>query len=446
MSVLTDTVVRRALITTISVVACCCYTSALADIEDATAKESPARDPALEALERRIGALEEANKQLAAERAAERAERKKAPVVKAAPGAGLSVGTADGKFTLQIRARAVIRETVFAPYKAPTTNEINVKTLRLYFQGNVLLPDLRYFIQLALSPNDFEAGNPSPIYDAFVDWGKWRFVKLRLGQYFVPFDRARTIREFALQLVDRQQVVQELTLDRDVGLTVYSNEVARGRLGYYVGIYGGEGRNRFGGQNPGFLYVMRLVVRPWGDFDDEIEGDLERLRRPRLAIGIAGAYNQNALRTRSTIGTNFTLGDNSYIHGAADLVFKFAGFSLLSEFVVRKALWNNRTGVDAMMNPITEWSRSGYGYIVQAGMMVHRLVEVAARWDHLFAFADTDPALVRTVATIGKQAGVGLNLYLNGHLFKFQTDYFYQFGDIAENGNHLFRIQLDATF
>jgi len=341
-----------------------------------------------------------------------------------------------------------VRETVIVPYNAPVTNELNVKTLRLYAFGNVLVPELKYFIQLALANGDFESGNPSPIFDAFVEYSRWRDVHLRVGQYFVPFDRARTIREFALQLVDRQQVVQELTLDRDVGVTAYSNDVGglRGRLGYFVGIFGGEGKNRIGGQVPGFLYVARIVVRPWGQFDDDQEGDLERLRRPRMAIGFAGAYNQASQRARSTTGNTYTLGGFDYVHGAADLVFKFAGFSLLAELVVRRGLQNNRMGTDAQMNPITEWSRSGYGYFVQAGMMVHRLVEVAARWDQLFAWSDTDPTLVKLVADGGKQVGAGLNLYLNGHLFKFQTDYFYQFGDVAANGRHQVRLQLDATF
>jgi hypothetical protein len=398
-------------------------------------------DAALAALQRRVEALEQANQKLAA-------ERKRAPTVTLAPGAGFSITTSDGRFSFGMRARSVVRDTVTVPPNAPTTNELLVKTLRLFAFGNVLDPELKYFIQLAFANGDFEAGNPSPIFDAFVEYGRWRDVRLRVGQYFVPFDRARTIREFALQFVDRQQVVQELALDRDVGLTAYSNDVGglRGRLGYAVGIFAGEGKNRFGGQSPGFLYVARFIIRPWGNFDDDQEGDLERLRRPRMAIGLAGAFNQAAVRSRSTTGSTFSLGGYDYVHGAADLVFKFAGFSLLTEFLVRRALWNNRVGVDDRMMPLTEWSRSAYGYLVQAGMMVHRLVEVAGRWEQLFAWPDTDPALVKLVSDAGHQVGGGLNLYLNGHLFKFQADYFYQFGDIPSNGRHQVRVQLDTTF
>ena len=46
----------------------------------------------------------------------------------------------------------------------------------------------------------------------------------------------------------------------------------------------------------------------------------------------------------------------------------------------------------------------------------------------------------------GRQLGGGVNLYLNGHFFKVQADYFYQFGDDIGTGRHVARLQLDATF
>lgn len=374
-------------------------------------------------------------------------EKKKGVSVSAAPGKGLTVTTNDGRFGLTVRARAQLRETL-ARDKDKTTHEINVKTLRLVTQGHVLTTDLKYNLQLAFGTNDFETGNASPIFDAFVDYTRVRDLHVRAGQYFVPFDRARTIREFALQLVDRQQVVQELTLDRDVGLMLYSNDLGglNGLLGYHLFVGGGEGRNRFGGQATGGIYVARLVLRPWGAFDEEQEGDLQRLPKPRLAIGVAGAYNQGTNRQRSTTGNALTLGTLDYRHAAADVVFKHSGFSFLGEAVVRTAGRDFIEGTNASGATVREYSRSGWGYFLQAGMMVSPIVEVAARWDHLFALGGTDPALVTQVTTQGRQVGGGLNVYLNGHAFKLQTDYFYIFGREHSAGRHLARLQLDASF
>ncbi len=67
-------------------------------------------------------------------------------VVTAAPGKGLTVRAGDG-FAMTVRARLQLRDTISAATK--TTNEINIRTVRLLTQGHVLTPDLRYVVQLA---------------------------------------------------------------------------------------------------------------------------------------------------------------------------------------------------------------------------------------------------------------------------------------------------------
>ena len=364
----------------------------------------------------------------------------------AVPGKGLTVTALDDRFAVNLRGRIQLRNT-FTHTEEADTNEINVRTVRLSLSGHVLVPELKYAVQLAFGTNDFDRDNPSPVFDAYVEYTRLRDLNVRVGQFFVPFDRARTVREFALQLVDRQQVVQELTLDRDVGVMLYSNDLlgTRGILSYNLFVGGGEGRNRFGGQAMGPLTVLRLTVRPFGPFDDDREGDLQRLPRPRVALGFAGGYNLQTNRQRSTYGATLALGTFDYSHAAADLVFKYRGFSLLTEVVVRKASRALLSGeVDG--EPVQEASRSGWGYFVQGGFMLTDMLEVAARWDRLQAFPGTDPALVQLVADQGNQVGAGANLYLNEHALKLQVDYARFFGDDSPRARDLVRLQLDATF
>jgi hypothetical protein len=396
----------------------------------------------LERLEKANRALEEKLEQAQKVSAAAEAERKanKGATVSAAPGRGFNVTTADNRFSMTVRARAQIRDTIGIDNANNVTNEIAARAARVWFQGHILVPELAYNIQLGLSANDIQVvGNGSPLLDAFIEYNKLRDLNVRIGQYFVPFDRARTIRELALQFVDRQQPIQELTLDRDIGIMFSSQNLfgSRGILAYHLFIGGGEGRNAFGTQSIGFLYVLRLVVRPWGAFDDDMEGDLARLRRPRMAIGLAGAYNQGTNRQKSTFGTILQGGGIDYGHAAADLAFKYGGFSLLAEVVYRQAL-QDRIG--------TEYSRSGWGWFVQAGQMVHRWVEIVARYDQMYAFDGTDPAFIKLVQDQGQSAVAGFNVYLNGHQLKIQTGYSYVFGYDPDKGRHLIQLQLDATF
>lgn len=363
----------------------------------------------------------------------------------AAPGRGLVLTVGDA-FSLSLRPRVQIRDTVLIHSDSPTTNEINVKTIRLWIMGHVLSKNLQYGIQLAFGAADL-AESPSPVLDAYVDYLRLRDLHIRIGQYFVPLDRARTTFEYALQLPDRGGMVNELALDRDVGITLSSQDLfgSRGILGYSLGIYGGEGKNHLGGAGVGFLYVGRITITPWGPFDDFLEGDVQRIKKPRLAIGVGGAYNQSTNRQKSTFGTVLTLGTFDYGHAAADLVFKYGGFAVMAEVLYRQS---RQGSLSALVNgvEVREWSRSAIGYLVQAGMMVHRRVEVVARYDDLRAIGQTDPALIALAATAGKEINGGLNVFVNGHAFKFQADYQYLFGDSIRTGRHGMQLQLEASF
>ncbi|WP_437574565.1 porin [Sorangium sp. So ce887] len=417
---------------------------------------------AVEQLSRRVAELEQQQRALEERLAAERraAAEKEAGAgqkqeakdkgggvkVTAAPGKGFTVRAADDSFSSTIRARVQIRETLTHTAE-DDTNEINIKTVRLTTSGHVVSPDLKYNVQLAFGGNDFEKDSASPVFDAFVEYTGIRDLNVRVGQFLTPFNRARTLREVSLQQTERPIAVRELNLDRDVGLMFSSPDLfgLGGKLSYNLFVGGGEGRNRFGGQKHGPLAVARLAVHPFGAFDDDQDGDLKREAKPRLAVGVTGAYNHQTNRQNSTFGTTLSLGAADYLHGAADLVFKYAGFSLSAEAVVRHAERDSFEGeIDGA--PARQWTRSGYGYFVQSGFLLTERVEVAARWDQIFAERGTDPKLVELVDTQGKQVGGGLNYYLNGYALKLQGDYFYIFGNDASEGRHVGRLQLDATF
>jgi phosphate-selective porin OprO and OprP len=367
-----------------------------------------------------------------------------AATITAEPGRGILIQAGE-RYSLGLMARVQMRETLQHTGDI-NSNEANIKTLRLVVYGNMLAPELRYTFQLAFGRDDFDTNSGYPLLDAFVDWTRWRDLNIRAGQFFVPFDRARTLRESALQFVERQQVVHELALDRDVGVMLSSTDLfgLGEKLGYQFFLGGGDGRNRFEAYRPWPLSVLRLTFKPFGSFDDDQEGDLTRANRPRLAMGVAGAYNPHTSRINSNFGTAFTAGTTTYRHLAADVVFKYRGFSLLAETLWRRA---SADVIEGTVNGalVREATRSGYGYFVQGGMMVTPQLELAVRCEELRALRGTDPAFVRTVQTQGTQVGSGVNLYLNGHAFKVQGEYSYLFG-LVGTPQHFVRVQLDASF
>lgn len=309
--------------------------------------------------------------------------------------------SADGTSALQVGGPVQLRETLLLPAdpeEGPQPEaELGprVQTVRVLLMGHSLSPALGYTLQLAVAPNDYRDGAPSPIFDAFLHLRLGERAHLRVGQQFVQFDRARTIREFALQLPDRQRSVAELNLDRDIGATLFLDELGGddAPLSLKLGVFGGGGSNLIETKEPGALLVARVELRPLGPFDDDSEGDLARSPTPKLALGLAAARDQNTNRARSTHGPTFAAGTVDTSHYDADLVFKWRGFSLLAEGIARLADEDVQQVNDEEGAPLTLTARSGVGAFAQPAMMLSARLELAGRYGRLWARETADPAL-----------------------------------------------------
>ncbi len=368
------------------------------------------------------------------------------------PGSGVTADFGDS-FSLNLKARLQVRYQLDAAAPDATgarelTQTVSLGTARLYFGGHAFTRDFTYLVQLALAPRDYRDGATSPVYDAYIDY-KWkRDLSFKLGQYFVPFDRLRTIREFALQMADRPRVVSELTLDRDVGLTLYSDHFL-GKdsiVAYRLGAFGGGGMNLATGKQPGVLAVGRLELRPLGAIDDDQEGDLTHHERPGLALGVAGAANWNTNRQRSTTGATFAAGVTDYYQFAADLVFKWHGFAFEAEYVMRGASSDVIVSTDPTVP--NDYTQSGQGWILQASYDLPINLEFVGRLSELYARPGTDPAFASLIAATGQELGGGINYYLNGHKLKVQADYIARMpsGFVFDQAQQVAHLQVDATF
>lgn len=366
--------------------------------------------------------------------------------VEAEFGRGVTIRSADDRFSLNLRARIQIRGSVLTHPGDPESpaTEFAVRRARLLFRGHALTKDLTYTLQLGLSNQDTEPDLRIPVRDAYLEYVALRDLSVRAGQMKVPFGRQRVTSSSAMEMVDRSIVVTELNLDRDVGVLLFSKDLfGLGKhLGYSVGVFGGDGRNRLA-EERGVLSVARLEIWPFGAFDDYSEGDLKRLSTPRLALGLGGAYNQNSPRPRSTTGTPYLLGGVDYLHLAADAHFKWYGFSLVTEGLYRNSADLLHVGAaPASGGPAPrEFSRSAAGYYVQAGQMLTERVQATARWGELWPLRPTDPALLRA-----RELGGGLSYYFFEHALKLQADYFYLFGDALRGGRHQARLQVQLYF
>jgi hypothetical protein len=391
----------------------------------------------LDAMERERAAFDDVRQRLDA------LERRQAALAQAQRGDWTSVPMADGvrvtpggvvfrspgnRFLLRpgLRLQSVyeadLATTGPADSARPNSSAFALTHAELLFEGHAFSPRLEYRFEL-----DFAETLPQIAKDAFLQWRVGPSLAVRAGQFKVPYGLETQYWNALLEFVDVSQATAAFTLGRDVGLEVVGRPLA-GRLQYQVAAFNGPRgpcpRNIDGLKcdQVDLAYAARVVAAPFGPLPAH-EGDLEGEARPRLAVGVSGAYQllPTDVRLRSDV-PNAPLDvdqdgrvDNvGVLQGAVELRALWRGASLQAEWFGRR----EDPGAGAP-------NRSYFGVYGQAGYFViaHHLQLVArvGRTDlPLYGFSAADRLLRGTETT--EEVG-GVNAYLRGHDVKLQVDY-----------------------
>lgn len=344
------------------------------------------------------------------------------------PGRGFTAKSADGDFALNLGARAQFLYSLLHENADGGTTEhsMQIRRARLALTGNMFDPNVKYKMELAVSPRDQNttdgAVTTTSLLDFYADFAHVRDLSLRLGQYKVPFNRQRVISSGALQLVDRSIANAEFNVDRDIGLDLRSEDfLGLEALRYYLGVYPGGGRNSFQTEETWHMfYLGRVEVLPFGDFSDYVEADFERTG-PRLSLGLAYAHIDDAPLNRGVLGAAAADGGSTdFDIFEADVMFKFAGLSILSEFFWRDGERNpGNTPDDDGMLTISP-TRDGIGWFIQSGYLLPRMpVELALRYSMIDGKDDAG----ENGLTDSEEYVAGASYYFAHHQLKLQADY-----------------------
>lgn len=356
-------------------------------------------------------------------------------------GKGIKFTSQDGTFAAKMGFRF---QTLYIGELNSTSNSYEDKMLirrsRLKFDGFAFKPNLKYKVELALSNRDTRSGQidesgdtPNIILDAVMMWEFSDGWSLWWGQTKLPGNRERVISSQKLQFVDRSLVNARFNLDRDKGIQLH-HKSDDGKFKQALAISMGEGRNIIE-NNPGKGYQLtgRLEFLPMGSFTgkgDYFGSDLERESSPKLSIGLTGDLNNNATRVRGNLGGFNTDVDGNYLTNDlksvfVDMMFKYDGFSAMSEFASRSTS-NTNNGFG-----------TGTGFVAQAGYLFPSNWEIAARY--------TD--INRSAASALKdqtEYTLGVSRYIIGHSLKIQSDISYQ--ELAGDKLYIFRVQTELAF
>lgn len=310
--------------------------------------------------------------------------------------------------------------------------EFRVRRLRLKMEGFVYNPKLTYKVQLSFSRGDMDwdmtqesTVNTSVniVRDAVIYYEPVKNLKFGFGQTKLPGNRQRVISSGDQQFADRSIVNATFTIDRDFGFFgAYKSK--------YFAVLGsltsGEGRNS-NSSNSGLSYTGRVEALPLGSFTDKNdyqEGDLEREQKPKLSIGASYNFNDDAVRAGGQLGRDlYTKTDMTTC--SLDLLFKYKGFALYSEFMQRNC-----------SKPITYTSDSlsiqpvytGFGFLQQVSYLFKSNWEIALRYAEITPFSSVydDPAFPGINLKKNQEFQLGVTKYIYGHRVKVQGNLLYQ--------------------
>ncbi|MBT8219805.1 MAG: OprO/OprP family phosphate-selective porin [Bacteroidia bacterium] len=330
------------------------------------------------------------------------------------------------------------------------SSQFLVRRARLKWGGFALSPKLEYKVELGLSNRDIsvnsEDGNTRDGSRIILDMVlKWKFAKnwaLWVGQTKLPGNRERVISSANLQFVDRSLVNSRFNIDRDAGIQL-RGKMMLGESAYIspsFAISQGEGRNITSNNFGGYNYTVHLDILPTGKFagkGDYVAADLEREETPKIAFGLTYDYNDGAVRQGGQLGSFVYNDQNVYAENSlssfiADMIFKYRGLSIASEYATRSA--------DLDLQNLSRGFRTGDGFVVQAGYVFPSNIEISGRYttirrdNDLSGISDTN------------EITFGLSRYIVKHSLKVQTDISKITAPGESDGDIRFRAQVEMQF
>ncbi len=360
---------------------------------------------------------------------------------------GLGFATPDSSYSINIRFRMqerALMTTASESDLSPETFEMRTRRCRLSFTGHMYNTKWSYYLQLSFSRGDMDWSvtdastqnvSPNVVRDAMVFYKPIKNLTLGFGQTKLPGNRQRVVSSGSLQFYDRSPVNANLTLDRDFGFFgTYKTHMGKAVTYFKAAVTSGEGRNS-NLSNAGLAYTGRLEVLPFGDFTDGgdyFEGDVVREKKPKLSI--AGGYHLNdmAVRTQGQLGKDL-YSPRTYQSYLADVLFKYHGFAISSEYILRESIGSPITKSSTSTSTISLLAGSGLNTQISYCFKSH--YEIAVR----YSTVSPDKAATSSFKE-NQQYGIGITKYMMRHKLKTQFNLFYN------HDNDLFKVKETKNF
>lgn len=271
--------------------------------------------------------------------------------------------------------------------------------------------------------------------DAWVNWHRFPQAQIKLGQMKAPFGLEQISSDTKLFTIERSQVTEGLTPERQIGLQLWGKPFAdvwperKDILTYWTGVFNGNGRNTTTNDNNEFMYVGRLEAQLFAG----------KLAGQDASIKVGGNY----FTSRDEKGTNISQTGNllvgtdgslsPYVLGSpddrdgygVDATFHWGPFDLIGEYLSERVQPRTVLGVPPAF---TEFDAEGF-YVTAGYFIIPKKLQLVAKWESFNPGQRLDDNLYSITG--------GVNYYIHGDDVKLMAGYIHTWSNFR-NENPVF--------
>jgi len=316
---------------------------------------------------------------------------------------------------------------------------LGIKRARLKVGGHAFKPWMKYYLEYELFSSN--------LLDFRLMFEKVPWLKIKIGQWKVQYNRERIISSGKQQTVERSILTRAFTIDRQQGVSFYGHIDGNGaaNFNYWVSVFMGTGRGNTLNDDNHMMYMSRIQWNPMGKSMKFTGSDIENHKRFVMLLAFAGVTNQSTYTRFSQSGggqlEGFEEGEpgqyrvNQLMQESAG---KYRGFSWQQELHY-KQIHDNKNATETEMT----------GNLIQAGYFFHHLWDIIPKNTELYARQAFFLPDLNTTDQLQNEYTMGINWFLSGHRFKITGEASYLSSNFITTEvleGWRYRAQLDISF
>lgn len=359
---------------------------------------------------------------------------------------GFEFNSSDGNYQMQIQFRGQFRIAYPTDSDPITLSDfqdeqlyLKVNRARMKVGGHAFNPYLKYYLEYDLFNSN--------LLDFRLMVEKLPYLKFKVGQWKVQYNRERIISSGKQQTLERSLITRPFTIDRQQGVSLFGRLEGNGMadFSYWGSVLMGTGRGARENDDKNPMFMTRWQWNFTGEPVGFSGSDLKYHKKFTAILALAGVTNRSPYTRFSTAGGGQLEGFEEGVAGQyrvnqwmGETAAMYKGFSWQQEFH-----WKE---IDDKVN---NTNTTLLGNLLQLGYFPNYTWSKFPEKIELYirhAFYDPD---VSQGADLQNEYSVGLNWFLKEHRNKLTAEYsYFNYSldtDQLQTGSRV-RVQWDVSF